>query len=245
MSYIYKKVKMNPILYNNIKVIEIIYEDDYCIVVNKPNNLLVHHSYFSRNIEEDSLVQLLKLQGYESPIPVHRLDRKTSGALLMAKSKDFVKPFQELFESQEISKKYLALVRGHVIDTGIIDSPVKNERGNYKEALTLFKCIEHIELDIPVEPYSTARYSFIEFEPKTGRMHQLRIHSNKISHPIVGDHKYGNRHHNRMFEEKLELPNLFLHAYQLEFKHPFIGRVLILNANKPLFWDEFKESLSK
>ena len=77
---------MNPLLYNDIKVIEIIYEDDYCIVVNKPNNLLVHHSYYSRNIEEDSLVQLLKLQGYESPIPVHRLDRKTSGILLLAKN---------------------------------------------------------------------------------------------------------------------------------------------------------------
>ena len=232
---------MNPILYNNIKTIEIIYEDDYCIVVNKPNNLLVHHSYFSRNIEEDSLVQLLKLQGYESPILVHRLDRKTSGALLLAKQKDFVKPFQDLFESQEISKKYIALVRGHVVESGIIDSPVKNDRGNYKEALTLFKCIKHIELNIPVEPYTTARYSYVEFEPKTGRMHQLRIHANKISHPIIGDHKYGNRHHNRMFEETLGMPNLFLHAFELRFKHPFTNVDLEISAEKPNFWKQFEE----
>jgi tRNA pseudouridine65 synthase len=230
---------MNPILYNDIKTIEIIYEDDYCIVVNKPNNLLVHHSYFSRNIEEDSLVQLLKLQGYESPIPVHRLDRKTSGALLLAKHKDFVKPFQDLFESQEISKKYIALVRGHVVESGVIDSPVKNDRGNYKEALTLFKCVKQIELNIPVEPYATARYSYVEFEPKTGRMHQLRMHANKMSHPIIGDHKYGNRHHNRMFEETLGLPNLFLHAFELRFKHPISSENLLIQADKPSFWTDF------
>lgn len=235
---------MNPILYSDTKEIEIIYEDDYCIVVNKPNNLLVHHSYFSRNIEEDSLVQLLKLQGYESPIPIHRLDRKTSGLLLLAKDKQFVKSFQELFESQDISKKYIALVRGHVLKNGVIDSPVKNERGNYKEALTLFNCVEHVELNIPVEPYPTSRYSYIEFEPKTGRMHQLRIHANKISHPIIGDHKYGNRHHNRMFEERLGLPNLFLHAFELKFRHPFLKIDLILNAEKPVFWNKFSNDTS-
>lgn len=230
---------MNPILYNNIKTIEIIYEDDYCIVVNKPNNLLVHHSYFSRNIEEDSLVQLLKLQGYESPIPVHRLDRKTSGALLLVKQKDFVKPFQDLFESQEISKKYIALVRGHVAESGIIDSPVKNDRGNYKEALTLYACIKHMELNIPVEPYATARYSYVEFDPKTGRMHQLRIHANKMSNPIIGDHKYGNRHHNRMFAQRLGLPNLFLHAFELRFKHPISSKNILIQAVKPSFWTDF------
>ena len=232
---------MNPLLYNDIKVIEIIYEDDYCIVVNKPNNLLVHHSYYSRNIEEDSLVQLLKLQGYESPIPVHRLDRKTSGILLLAKNKEFVQPFQELFESKEISKRYIALVRGHILESGIIDSPVKNERGNYKEALTNYKCVEHLELSIPVEPYETSRYSYVEFEPVTGRMHQLRIHANKISHPIIGDHKYGNRHHNRMFEEQLGLPNLFLHAFFLKFNHPFLDIEIQLEASKPNFWMQFRE----
>lgn len=231
---------MNPILYSDIKEIPIIYEDDYCLVVNKPNNLLMHHSYFSRNIEEDSLVQLLKLQGYESPVPVHRLDRKTSGILLLAKDKEFVKPFQELFDTNAISKKYIALVRGYIDEPGIIDSPVKNERGNYKEALTHYKCLDQFELNIPVEPYSTARYSLIEFEPKTGRMHQLRIHANKISHPIIGDHKYGNRHHNRMFEEQLGLPNLFLHAFELKFEHPFTNEILILEADKPEFWKDFR-----
>jgi tRNA pseudouridine65 synthase len=234
---------LNPLLYNDCKEIEIVYEDDYCIVVNKPNNLLVHHSYFSRNIEEDSLVQLLKLQGYELPIPVHRLDRKTSGLLLLAKDKEFVKPFQELFESQDISKKYVALVRGFVEGNGVIDSPVKNDRGNYKDALTHYIGVNSLELDIPVEPYLTARYSYVEFEPKTGRMHQLRIHSNKISHPIIGDHKYGNRHHNQLFEDKFGLPNLFLHAFQLVFNHPFLEKEISIIGEKPLFWKEFESKI--
>ena len=234
---------MNPLLYNDCKEIEIVYEDDYCIVVNKPNNLLVHHSYFSRNIEEDSLVQLLKLQGYETPIPVHRLDRKTSGLLLLAKGTEYVKPFQELFDSQNISKKYIALVRGFVEGEGVIDSPVKNDRGNYKEALTHYKVLNLIEIAIPVEPYATARYSYVEFQPKTGRMHQLRIHANKISHPIIGDHKYGNRHHTQLFEEKFELPNLFLHAFQLIFKHPFLEKEINQIGEKPLFWKEFEDKI--
>lgn len=231
---------MDPILYNDIKNIPIVYEDEYCLIVNKPNNVLVHHSHFSRNVEEDSLVQLLKLHGYEAVIPVHRLDRKTSGLLLMVKDNEYVRQFQEMFDTQTISKKYLALVRGHMDESGVIDSPVKNERGNYKEAITLYKSIQYINLNIPVAPYTTSRYTYVEFEPKTGRMHQLRIHANKISHPIIGDHKYGNRHHNKMFEAKLGLPNLFLHAFELRFIHPFTKEKMILKVEKPKFWYQFE-----
>ena len=71
-------------------------------------------------------------------------------------------------------------------------------------------------------------------------MHQLRIHANKISHPIIGDHKYGNRHHNKMFEEELKMPNLFLHAYKLNFVHPYLGVKLVLKAKLPGFWSNFE-----
>ena len=231
---------MQPLLYNTNKEIEVIYEDEYCLVVNKPNNLLVHHSYFSRNVEEESLVELLRLAGYDHPIPVHRLDRKTSGALLFSKSNEYVKSFQELFENDLIDKKYVALLRGFVNDGGVIDSPVKNERGNYKEALTYFRMFKTKELPIPVTPYNSSRYSLVVMSPKTGRMHQLRIHANKISHPIIGDHKYGNRHHNKMFEDTLNMPNLFLHAYKLNFVHPYLNIRLILKAGLPSFWSDFE-----
>lgn len=219
--------------------IELLYEDAYCLVVNKPSNLLVHHSYYARNIDEQSLLQLLRDQGHPSVFPVHRLDRKTSGLLLLAKDREYVPAFQALFDQQEIAKKYLALLRGHVVSSGEISSPVKNDRGNYKEALTLFRTIQHLELDIPVQPYPTARYSLVELTPKTGRMHQLRIHANKISHPIIGDPKYGNRHHNHMFAETLGLTHLFLHAHALTFTHPFTGQQLELQARLPENWKAF------
>ena len=221
----------------------IIYEDEYCFIVNKPNNLLVHHSYYARNIEEDSLVQILKSLGYESPIPVHRLDRKTSGIILFSKTKENVSKFQDLFETDRITKKYIALVRGHIDEKITIDTPVKNEKGNYKEALSELIPIKNITLNISVQPYSTSRYCYVEFYPKTGRTHQLRIHANKISHPIIGDHKHGNRHHNHMFAELLNITNLFLHAEEINFIHPFTKELINILAEKPKFWKEFERIL--
>jgi tRNA pseudouridine65 synthase len=221
----------------NFQGLEILFEDEYCLIVNKPSNLLVHHSYYARNIEEDSLAEILRNQGKEA-FPVHRLDRKTSGLILFAKRREEVSIFQKLFEENKIEKKYTALLRGHLPENGIIDSPVKNDRGNYKEAETHFSCLQHLELPIPVEPYATSRYSLVEFAPKTGRMHQLRIHANKISHPIIGDPKYGNRHHNHMFIEKFGIDKLFLHAKSLRFIHPFSGENLEIEVEVPAFWDD-------
>ena len=219
---------------------QILFEDEFCFCINKPNNLLVHHSYYARNIEENSLVQLLREYGFETPIPIHRLDRKTSGIMLFSKSKENASVFQELFEKELIFKKYIALLRGHISEKMDIDSPVKNEKGNYKDAQSILIPLERIELNIEVKPYQTARYSYVEFYPKTGRTHQLRIHSNKISHPIIGDHKYGNRHHNHMFADLLKMENLFLHARSLTFKHPFTQQEIHIDAPFPAFWAEFE-----
>lgn len=215
------------------------YEDNECFVVNKPPNLLVHHSYYARNIEEDSLVELLKQQGFETPVPVHRLDRKTSGLILFSKTKEHVVLFQKLFGENEIQKTYWALVRGFIPESGKIDSPVKNERGNYKEALTEFRCLKTFERDYVIQPYASQRYSLVEFSPKTGRYHQLRIHANKIAHPIINDPKYGNRHHNHYFQEALKISELFLHARSLEFIHPLTKETVLLEAELPEHWSKF------
>jgi tRNA pseudouridine65 synthase len=220
-------------------MLPIIFEDAYYLCINKPNNLLVHHSHYARNIEEESLMEILKANGY-NVFPIHRLDRKTSGVLMLAKSKEYVAAFQKMMEQNEVQKIYHALLRGHIIESGTIDSPVKNERGNYKEALTHFRCLKHFELDIPVEPYSSSRYSLVEFTPKTGRMHQLRIHANKISHPIIGDPKYGNRHHNHMFITEFQNDHLFLHAESLEFVHPFLDTKHLVRAEKAVFWGKWE-----
>lgn len=224
--------------------IPILYEDEYCLVVNKPSNLIVHHSSFARNIEETSLTDVVREKGFPNASPVHRLDRKTSGCLLFAKEKEYVSTFQQLFESDQIEKKYIALVRGWLPESGIIDSPVKNERGNYKEALTHFKTIEKLELPFAFSKYPTQRYSLIELIPKTGRFHQLRIHCSKIGHPIINDPKHGDRHHNHFFENEIGIKNLFLHAGELNFKHPFTKDEVKLNASILESWKELIANLS-
>lgn len=219
--------------------VELVYEDEWCLIVNKPNNLLVHHSHYARNSDEISLVEWVKTELSEIAVPVHRLDRKTSGLILFVKEKAFASVFQNLFTEQSIQKKYHALVRGHLPESGIIDSPVKNDRGNYKEACTHFVCLEQFDRDFEIEPYSKQRYSLVEFTPKTGRMHQLRIHANKIAHPIINDPKYGNRHHNHYFEHILGINQLFLHAYSLKFIHPYTQQEISCSAAVPDFWNVF------
>lgn len=221
------------------ELVSVRYEDEQCLVVCKPNNLIVHHSYYARNIEETSLTDLLREQGYADASPVHRLDRKTSGLILFAKKAQWVTAFQQLFANGEIEKNYLALLRGHLPDSGTIDSPVKNDRGNYKEALTRFRCLEHFERNYVIQPYEKQRYSLVEMTPVTGRMHQLRIHANKIAHPIINDPKYGNRHHNHYFQDVLGIHELFLHAHSLRFKQPFTGQLIELQEPLPDFWNMF------
>jgi tRNA pseudouridine65 synthase len=217
--------------------IDILFEDEHIIIVNKPNNVLIHNSYYARNIKDDTLLDLLQKQLGLSLYPVHRLDRKTSGVLVLAKKKEFVSIFQELFNSNNIQKTYLGIVRGLVKSTIIVNSPVKNaDTKVYKEAETYCEPIFTKELNIPVHPYETSRYSLVKLVPKTGRMHQLRIHMNKISHPLVGDYKYGDRFHNRMFEQKFNCNNLFLHAYSITFTHPFTKLNIEILAGLPKNW---------
>jgi len=218
--------------------LEITYQDDYIIAISKPNNVLVHHSFHSRNVsEEKSLLQLLDAQIGGKFYPIHRLDRKTSGIILLAKKTEYVAKFQQLFADNKIQKTYFGIVRGHAPVTKIIDSPVKGRDGKvHKEALTHLKMIQKVVLEIPVKPYDTSRYSLVELQPKTGRMHQLRVHMNKISHPLIGDTKYGDKNHDMMFLNNFGWENLFLHARNLEFIHPFTKEQLSLHASFPEDW---------
>ncbi|WP_088322888.1 pseudouridine synthase [Polaribacter tangerinus] len=215
-----------------------IFEDDYFICVNKPNNMLVHHAYHSRNVaEEQSLLQFIFEEKGIKVFPVHRLDRKTSGIILLAKDKKNVSKFQELFTNQTIQKVYYGVVRGFSPTEKQIDSPVKGKDANvHKEAFTTLKTLENIILNIPVKPYESSRYSLVEMHPKTGRMHQLRVHTNKISHPLLGDPKYGDKNHNIMFQENFNWKNLFLHAGKLTFIHPFTNKKMVIYADFPEDW---------
>ena len=218
--------------------LDIIFEDQFIICVNKPNNMLVHHAHHSRNVaDETSLLQLIQVEKGIKVYPIHRLDRKTSGIILLAKETINVSKFQELFTNNEIEKTYYGVVRGFSPETKIIDSPVKGRDANvYKEAFTAFVKHKEVLLPIAVHPYESSRYSLVELKPKTGRLHQLRIHLNKISHPIIGDPKYGDRFHNRMFETEFYCANMFLHASKIEFTHPFTLKNICVETSFPTHW---------
>ena len=226
--------------------LEIIYQDSYCLLVTKPNNVLVHHAHHSRNkIDEKSLLQLIEDQFGIKYYPIHRLDRKTSGIILLASKRSYVASFQSLFTNNQIQKIYFGVVRGFSQEFKIIDSPVKGRDTDvYKEAETHIKLLDKITLDIPVKPYDTSRYSLVELQPKTGRMHQLRIHMNKVSTPLINDAKYGDKNHDIMYGEQFGWKNLFLHAGSLEFTHPFTEEKLILKSSFSEDWIQLFEKFS-
>ena len=223
--------------------LEIIFKDSYCLLVTKPNNVLVHHAHHSRNkIDEKSLVQLIEDQLGSRYFPIHRLDRKTSGIILLASKKEYVSTFQALFTNKEIKKVYYGVVRGYSQENRIIDSPVKGRDALvYKEAETHLKRLDKIELNIPVKPYDSSRYSLVELTPTTGRMHQLRIHMNKLSTPLINDAKYGDKNHDTMYGEQFGWTNLFLHAGSLAFTHPFSNQELVLKSSFPNDWIQLFE----
>ena len=226
--------------------LEIIFKDSYCLLVTKPNNVLVHHAHHSRNkIDEKSLVQLIEDQLGSRYFPIHRLDRKTSGIILLASKKEYVSTFQALFTNKEIKKVYYGVVRGYSQENRIIDSPVKGRDALvYKEAETHLKRLDKIELNIPVKPYDSSRYSLVELIPITGRMHQLRIHMNKLSTPLINDTKYGDKNHNTMYGDQFGWINLFLHAGSLAFTHPFTNQELVLKSSFSDDWIQLFEKFS-
>ena len=226
--------------------LEIIYQDNYCLLVTKPNNVLVHHAHHSRNkIEEESLIQLIENQFGKRYYPIHRLDRKTSGIILLASKREYVASFQALFTNNEIQKIYYGVVRGFSQDNKIINSPVKGRDALvYREAETHLNCLDKIELNIPVKPYDSSRYSLVELRPKTGRMHQLRIHMNKVSTPLINDAKYGDKNHDLMYAKQFGWKNLFLHAGSLEFIHQFTNKKLILKSSFSEDWVQLFQEFS-
>jgi tRNA pseudouridine65 synthase len=217
---------------------QVCFEDPYIIVVNKPNNVLVHHSKLASNKQDERSLMQLVFDHYQLPFyPVHRLDRKTSGILIFAKQKTYIPAFQALFTNNEIQKTYYGLVRGFLPEHGTIDTPVKGRDALvYKEAVTQYTRLKTLELPIAVGPYPSARYSLVRLQPATGRLHQLRIHLNKISHPLIGDPKYGDRFHNRMFSKTFHINHLFLHAYSIQFKHPYTAEELFIKSEVPAHW---------
>ena len=217
--------------------VSIIYEDRNFIAVNKPAGLLVHKTVKG---EGPTLVDWLTARYPElktvgddpkaRPGIVHRLDKETSGILLVAKTQECFDYLKLLFKNQEIKKTYLALVLGRVTPkTGVIDKPIGLKTGTVKRTVHSKKLLKEATTAYRVLEYSKNKdneFSFLELRPQTGRTHQLRVHLASINHPIVGDRLYG-----RKLQPKW-VSRLMLHAYSLEFS-PLQGGRLKLEAESP------------
>ncbi|WEK21745.1 MAG: pseudouridine synthase [Candidatus Pedobacter colombiensis] len=210
-------------------MLEIVYQDDHLIAINKPHGLLVHRSSIANDAKEFAL-QLLRDQVNRHVSPVHRLDRKTGGLLLFAFEKDVEIAMQQQFMNGEVQKKYLAVLRGYAPDQLDIDYPLAKENGTIQEAFTSFVTLKRAEIDVAFGKHSTSRYSLVEAAPTTGRMHQLRKHFAHIFYPIIGDRKHGCNKQNKFFKEQWEMTTMLLHASELIFKHPLSGQQIHLKA---------------
>lgn len=213
-------------------MLDILFKDNFLVSINKPPGLLVHRSPIAKDATEFA-VQLLRDQLEQKVYPIHRLDRKTSGILLFALDENTLKSLQKSFAERTVSKKYLAIVRGFADDSGTIDYPLQREDGKTQEAVTHYRTLERAELNVPFGKHPTSRYSLVEAEPETGRMHQLRKHFAHILHPIIGDRPHGCNKQNRLFKEKWDMTHMMLHAISLSFTHPLDNTSVHLTAEPP------------
>jgi len=200
-------------------MLDILYQDDYLIAINKPHGLLVHRSTIAADASEFAL-QLLRDQVGVKVNPAHRLDRATGGVLLFAFDKLTEIAMQQQFADNRVGKTYLAIVRGHTPDAEDIDYPLKKENGALQDAFTSYSTLKRAELPVPFGKHDTSRYSLVEVKPSTGRMHQIRKHLSHVNHPIIGDTTHGCNKQNKLFRERWTMTTLMLHASRLNFKHP-------------------------
>lgn len=210
-------------------MLEILFQDDYFVAINKPHGLLVHKSQIAADASEFA-VQMLRDQLGQRVFPSHRLDRKTGGVLLFALSPEMNSAMQSKFENRQVQKNYLAIVRGFIPEVGEIDYPLTNENGQTQEAYTRYQCLATAELPVPFGKHSTSRYSLVKLMPETGRQHQLRKHLAHIFHPIIGDRPHGCNKQNKLWLEKWEMNTMLLHAESLWFKHPATGNEIEIEA---------------
>jgi len=221
-------------VYSPSRPLQKLFEDEWLLVIDKPTGLTVHPGAGEKqetvlDIFRFHYPQITTMADQERPGIVHRLDKDTSGVLILAKNEETLERMQELFQEREMQKTYLALVKGRLrFLNGTIDLPlgrslkhrarfevVGEDRADRRDAVTDFSVIRAFE-----------KFSYVRLMPHTGRTHQLRVHLAHFGNPILGDILYGNR-------KQLDLPRLALHAYSIEFTHPFTHNVLRVTSPLP------------
>lgn len=192
-------------------MIEILFAAGDLLVVNKLSGVMVHRG---EGVRGPVLMTQLRDQVGARVYPLHRLDRATSGCIAFALSPTLVPQFQQLLETGQVKKQYLALVRGVAPDAGMVDHPIpRREDGPRVASQTAYRRVATFE----------GRYSLVLCWPLTGRRHQIRRHMKHLSLPLIGDVNYGKGDHNRRFRREFALNRLALHALSLSFPDPAGG----------------------
>jgi tRNA pseudouridine65 synthase len=220
--------------------LEILYQDQYMVAINKPAGLLVHKTYLARK-EKYFAMLLLRDQLGQYVYPIHRLDRPTSGVLLFALSSEVARQLNDLFSERQVAKGYLAIVRGYLQGADVLDYALKeqldkiadkkaNQDKEPQEAVTRWANVDEAEFPQPIGKYPTGRFSLIALAPQTGRKHQLRRHLAHLRHPILGDTTHGDGAQNRYLREHFGYRRMMLHAATLQFTHPITGQEVVIEA---------------
>ncbi len=220
----------------------VLYRDAVCAVVDKPAGLMAHASGLSRG-EDDFLLHRLREQFDSRVHLIHRLDRATSGCVLVAFDSGTAAALGKVFMGREVRKDYYAVCRGwpeaaFTVDHALDGGPGKPEK---KPAVTEFERLATAELPMPSAEHPTSRYALLRCTPVTGRFRQIRRHLKHVSHHLIGDTSHGDGRHNRAFR-MLGVHRMLLHAGRLRFAHPLSGQ--LVDARAPLD-AEFTKALDR
>jgi tRNA pseudouridine65 synthase len=208
----------------------VLYRDDWLAVVDKPSGLMVHDSALARG-ETDFAADRLREQFGQPIFLVHRLDRATSGCLLLAFDRETASALGKVLMSQAFEKTYLAVCRGWPEAEFTIDHPLDGGPGKplKKPAVTAFTRLATAELELPSAGFATSRYALLHARPLTGRFRQIRRHLKHASHHLIGDTSHGDGRHNRAFR-MLGIRRMLLHAQRIAFSHPYTNAPMQVDA---------------
>lgn len=222
--------------------LDVVYIDDALAVVDKPAGLMVHDSALARG-ETDFAADRLREQFGRPIFLVHRLDRATSGCLLLAFDREVASALGKTLMARDVEKDYVAVCRGWPAEERFtIEHPLDGGPGKpvKKPATTTFERIATCELAMASEHFPTSRYALLRAHPLTGRFRQIRRHLKHVSHHLIGDTSHGDGRHNRAFR-MLGIHRMLLHARRLAFTHPVIGARIDVRAP---FDAEFAKALA-
>jgi tRNA pseudouridine65 synthase len=216
-----------------LPTLTVLWQDAHLVAIHKPAGWLVHRT--GLDAHEHRIVQPhLRDQLGQWVYPVHRLDKGTSGVLLLALSPVAARACAEAFETRRVDKHYLALVRGWPPTDTLVDHALRPDDAPpdapAQAALTRLRRLLTLNLPVPVDRYPSTRAALVLAEPETGRRHQIRRHLKHLSHPIIGDATHGKGPVNRWWAGHLGLNRLWLHAWRLSLDHPVTGQPLAIES---------------